>query len=874
MLVGLPLVTQRTDQLAINRKDKLSMVYGHVKQQNHNLAFEKARVIGRANDKMARLMLESWSSTGTLNRALDLHPAYKALRTRLESVRARPSGQSGKVTRGRQPMPAERFVEMAVGMAMLLVLLLMSGLPTAYATPYMNDPTGEKVNTPLVLDEHDADHQYADAEFNDMGPTTSEPKAAYLSLNDAAAFIGDAALTDPDLRALNDYVDSDSQLQAADGDTTDGIPLNDVDETGSPNSVKLAQSEDNAAQTVSQQHEMQGQTETEPPSEKLEDAPGATVEAPRQRSRRAATASKLHIWADGVIPYIIDRALYPSPPTIKRILKAIRVWENGTCVIFVEKEPKHRTYINFTIEACGCCSFIGLKCSGSPQTVSLAPSCATEGMVLHQLGHVLGFYHEQSRPDRDDYVEIFQDNIRPEAWINFEKKHPSIIDSLGEPYDYDSIMHYDSFSNAKPGRNETMRPKKCCPRPQIGKWVKPSPGDIRQVNKLYKCRACGQTLMEYTGTFASPQSESPPPTTDSNANTTASSSGALVCQWRIIGHRGEHIRLNFTSMDMSSITNQSNDDAQTATTSPDNSQHCVEEYVEVKDGYFSESPLIGRYCGKSIPPTLVSLSRGMLIEYRRPAGQRSNGFVANYRIVCGTYNKADKGVIVSPSYESNYLPHKECTWTIEVPTGFDVVLMFDSFGVGEGTDCLQDYLEIHDGPSTSFPVIRKLCGYGMQAPVRSTNNTMTVHFVANNSIERQGFLAKFEKEVPCRKHLKAGEGEIVSPGYPERYPPSSECTWNIEVPVGNIVNLTFHSFEVESHENCSYDYLAVYDGPSTSSRLLEKLCGSTTPEAIMSTGNTMTLHFITDKVLNKKGFAANFSKTSVTIGTPEPEKEQ
>ncbi|BHF72058.1 hypothetical protein SprV_0401512100 [Sparganum proliferum] len=94
-------------QLAINRKDKLSMVYGHVKQQNHNFAFEKARIIGRANDKMARLMLESWSSTGTLNRAIDLHPAYRALRTRLESVRTRPSGQSSKVTRGRQPMPAE-----------------------------------------------------------------------------------------------------------------------------------------------------------------------------------------------------------------------------------------------------------------------------------------------------------------------------------------------------------------------------------------------------------------------------------------------------------------------------------------------------------------------------------------------------------------------------------------------------------------------------------------------------------------------------------------------------------------------------------------------------------------------------------------------
>nr|VZI34215.1 unnamed protein product [Spirometra erinaceieuropaei] len=93
-------------QLAINRKDKTTLVYGHIRELNHDFGFEKARVIGRANEKMARLVLESWSSAGTLNRAIDLHPAYEALRTRLGSVRTGPVMQAS--TRDRESTLTEK----------------------------------------------------------------------------------------------------------------------------------------------------------------------------------------------------------------------------------------------------------------------------------------------------------------------------------------------------------------------------------------------------------------------------------------------------------------------------------------------------------------------------------------------------------------------------------------------------------------------------------------------------------------------------------------------------------------------------------------------------------------------------------------------
>lgn len=61
---------------------------------------------------------------------------------------------------------------------------------------------------------------------------------------------------------------------------------------------------------------------------------------------------------------------------------------------------------------CRCYSSVGNQHVGK-QRLSIGKNCDRLGTVEHEFLHALGFWHEQSRADRDDYVNIMWDRIEP-----------------------------------------------------------------------------------------------------------------------------------------------------------------------------------------------------------------------------------------------------------------------------------------------------------------------------------------------------------------------------------------------------------------------------------------------------------------------------
>jgi len=129
----------------------------------------------------------------------------------------------------------------------------------------------------------------------------------------------------------------------------------------------------------------------------------------------------------------------------------------------------------------GCWSYVGVL-SKVQQLQLQTPGCDSLGTTIHELGHALGMGHEQSRPDRDEYVQIHEANIIAGNFHNFEM-NVNVYDD--QPYQFDSIMHYDGYAFSSNGQ-PTITSVDGTHDMTLGQDVGLSQGDADQVAAMYR----------------------------------------------------------------------------------------------------------------------------------------------------------------------------------------------------------------------------------------------------------------------------------------------------------------------------------------------------------------------------------------------------
>ncbi|CAF0960666.1 unnamed protein product [Adineta steineri] len=200
-------------------------------------------------------------------------------------------------------------------------------------------------------------------------------------------------------------------------------------------------------------------------------------------------------WTDGIVPYefISGYTVEQQAEIVTRMrkLENLVAINNSRCIQFRPKVSGDLYYLKIQNGA-DCRSMIGQIGGG----LMLAyPLCFDDGRTFHELLHTLGFYHEQSRSDRDSYVRLYPENMQTGMDQQYLVYNNPVADTFNSPYDYASVMHYGRYDYSK-NNLSTMEPIQS--NIKIGQRYNLSNGDIQLIRRYYNCSSNGPTLPPFT----------------------------------------------------------------------------------------------------------------------------------------------------------------------------------------------------------------------------------------------------------------------------------------------------------------------------------------------------------------------------------------
>ena len=231
--------------------------------------------------------------------------------------------------------------------------------------------------------------------------------------------------------------------------------------------------------------------------------------------------------------------------------------------------------------------------------------------------------------------------------------------------------------------------------------------------------------------------------------------------------------------------------------------------------------------------------------------------------------KGEGMAIASPESYGDRKNDSWCNWNISVPLGNFIKLTFLSF---TGVCLIENKVKVYDMTNSTKILLGEFCGFKKSnSEVFSRGNNLVITLPILSQEPYVGFLATYQsvQAVPASyacnffKYMKGDvtelngtNGEFASYQYPLPYSNDVRCSWKIEVPVGFIVNVTFHVFDLQESPNCKSDFVEIKQGLFHS---VGRFCGFMASEVIQVKNRVVYVDFVTDSSERYPGFHASYT---------------
>ncbi|XP_046746481.1 cubilin-like [Diprion similis] len=328
------------------------------------------------------------------------------------------------------------------------------------------------------------------------------------------------------------------------------------------------------------------------------------------------------------------------------------------------------------------------------------------------------------------------------------------------------------------------------------------------------------------------------------------------CRWHVIVNPGKRIQFHFYTIML------------------EESPTCQKDYLKIMDGPGDRSQQLGLFCNHTSPPQLVTSGSEAWIHFHSDDSGQDVGFEIGFSTIegspgCGGIYTTPSGTITSPNFETRYDRNLDCEWRIQIPVGERIKITWVSFDVETSTSCSWDFVEVREGMDVRGPLIGRYCGSMLPQSLRSESNVVLIRFKSDASLQGKGF--KLNYEVNCGGEFVDSTGVLKSPYYPNPYPASKTCIYEIIQPPGKAIRFTIKDMDIErlGRPPCRYDSLEVHNGKSEEAAIIGTYCGTNASIPnfpILSTHNYMWIKFKTDASVHKRGFMATYDVVDIRCG--------